>query len=98
MLPPVKPVKLVGSYTSNSSGTWTGTVIAGLRYWVQPMTAGEFANSLTLNGSTLTVNFRKFKTDGLGITLGTLLTVSLFEPSPGAVDFSLFAAEELPLS
>lgn len=94
---PVKPVKLVGAYTTNASGTWTGTVLSGLRYWVQPMTAGEFANSMTIAGSTGTVTFRKFKASGLGITLGTLLTVSAFEDSPGSVDFNLFAAEDQPL-
>lgn len=98
VLPPVKPVKLVGAYTTNSSGTWTGPVMAGLRYWVQPMTAGEFANSMTLVGSTATVTFRKFKASGLGITLGTLLSVSVFEDNSGAVDFNLFAAEDQPLT
>lgn len=97
VLPPVKPVKLVGAYTTNSSGIWSGPLVASLRYWVQPMTAGEFANSLTLSGGNGTVTFRKFKTDGLGITLGTLLTVSLFEASSGVVEFSLFAAEDISL-
>lgn len=94
---PVKPVKLVGAYTTNATGTWTGTVMAGLRYWVQPMTAGEFANSMAIVGSTATVTFRKFKSGGLGITLGTLLSVSVFEDTSGAVDFNLFAAEDQPL-
>lgn len=71
--------------------------MAGLRYWVQPMTAGEFANSMTITGNNATVTFRKFKTDGLGITLGTLLTVSVFEASSGSVDFNLFAAEDQAL-
>ncbi len=93
-----KPVKLVGSYTSNASGVWSGTVMAGLKYWVQPMTAGEFANQIGLSGNTLTVTFKKFKASGLGITLGTLLTVSAFEDTPGPVDFNLFAAEDLPLA
>ena len=93
--PTPKPVKLVGSYTTNSSGSWTGQVMSGLRYWVQPMTAGEFANSLTMAGSDLTVTFKKFRTGGLGLNLGTLLSVSIFETSSGAVDFNLFAAEDL---
>lgn len=95
MFPPVKPVKLVGAFTTDATGTWSGSVIDGLRYWVQPMTAGEFANSMTIAGGTGTVKFRKFKADGLGITLGTLLTVSAFEVSPGPVSFNLFAAEDM---
>lgn len=94
---PVKPVKLVGAYTTNSNGTWTGTVMAGLRYWVQPMTAGEFANSMVIAGNSATVTFRKFKPSGLGITLGTLLSVSVFEDNSGPVEFNLFAAEDHPL-
>ena len=94
---PVKPVKLVGAFTTDNTGTWSGQVLSGLRYWVQPMTAGEFANSMTITGGTGTVKFRKFKPDGLGITLGTLLTVSAFETSPGPVEFNLFAAEDINL-
>jgi hypothetical protein len=92
--PEVKPVKLVGTYTSNASGVWSGTINPALRYWVQPMTAGEFANSLAIAGNQLTVSFRKFKAGGLGITLGTLLTVTAFEDTPGQVSFNLFGAEE----
>lgn len=95
LFPPVKPVKLVGAFQTNASGTWTGTMMSGLRYWVQPMTAGEFANSVSLSGSNVTVQFKKFKAGGLGITLGTLLTVTAFEDTPGAVDFNLFAAEDM---
>lgn len=92
----VRPVKLVGTFTSTASGVWSGPVTAGLRYWVQPMTAGEFANSLALAGSTLTVTFKKFRAGGLGLNLGTLLSVSIFEDSAGSVSFNLFAAEDFP--
>jgi len=88
------PVKHASQKTTDSSGFWTGTVIPGLRYWVQPMTAGEFANALTVTGSTATVQFKKFKSGGLGITLGTLLSVEAFEPTPGTVVFNLVGAED----
>lgn len=40
-----------------------------------------------------TVTFRKFKTDGLGATIGTLLTVSIFEASPGVVTYDVLGVE-----
>lgn len=88
------PVKHTSSKATDANGAWSGSVIAGLRYWVQPMTAGEFANSMSLSGSTLTVNFRKFKASGLGITLGTLLSVQAFEDTSGVVNFNLFGSED----
>lgn len=89
------PVRYVQQITTASDGTWTAQVIAGLRYWVQPMTAGEFANSMQLNGATASGSFKKFKSGGLGITLGTLLTVTAFEDSPGPVTFNLIGASDL---
>ena len=80
--------------STDANGTWSGTVMAGIRYWVQPMTVGEFTNSLTVSGSTATVQFRKFKTGGLGITLGTLLTVTAFEDTRGVVTFNLVGCED----
>ncbi len=92
--PKASPVRFVGTFTTDASGAWSQAMMAGVRYLVQPMTAGEFANSVALSGSTLSVQFRKFKSGGLGITLGTLLTVTAFEDSPGVVNFNLFAAED----
>lgn len=89
----ISPIKHCSSRTTDGTGVWTGTVVSGLKYWVQPYTAGEFANSISLSGSTLTVTFRKFKASGLGITLGTLLSVSAFEDVSGAVDFNLIGSE-----
>lgn len=88
------PVKHASQRTTDSTGLWTGTVLPGLRYWVQPMTAGEFTNSLSITGSTATIQFKKFKAGGLGITLGTLLSVQAFEDVSGAVVFNLVGAED----
>lgn len=83
-------VKRAWNYTTNSSGVWSGTIPADTTVLtVTPRTAGEFLSAVSLNGTTLTITFRKFKTAGLGITLGTLLTVSIFEDSPGTVNFDL---------
>lgn len=76
-------------FSTDANGQWSGQVPAGMLYTVQPMTTGEFNNSCSLAGTTCTVAFRKFKTSGLGITLGTLLTVSAFEDASGIVVFNL---------
>lgn len=88
------PIKHASQRTTDGNGLWSGTVLPNLRYWVQPMTAGEFANSLTIVGSTATVQFKKFKTGGLGITLGTLLSVQAFEDVSGAVTFNIVGSED----
>lgn len=88
------PVKHASQRTTDGAGAWTGTVLSGLRYWVQPMTAGEFANSLTVTGTSATVTFKKFKAGGLGITLGTLLSVQAFEDVTGTVVFNLIGSED----
>lgn len=89
------PVKHASNRTTDGAGLWTGTVLAGLRYMIQPMTAGEFTNSLSLSGTTATVQFRKFKSGGLGITLGTLLDVQAFEATSGVVNFNLIGCEDI---
>lgn len=89
------PVKYVQQITTAADGTWSANVIAGLRYWIQPISVGEFANSMQLTGSVATGTFKKFKTGGLGITLGTLLTVEAFEASSGPVTFNLIGASDL---
>jgi len=88
------PIKHAAQKTTDINGLWSGTVLPGLRYWVQPMTAGEFANSLTISGSTATVQFKKFKAGGLGITLGTLLSVQAFEDVSGTVTFNIVGSED----
>lgn len=92
--PASSPVKHAAQRTTDGAGLWSGTVIPGLRYWVQPMTAGEFTNSLVVTGSTATVQFKKFKAGGLGITLGTLLSVQAFEDVSGAVTFNIVGSED----
>lgn len=86
---PQLPARYAKQFTTDANGAWSGTVPVGMLYKVQPMTAGEFNSSCSLAGTTCSVTFRKFKTSGLGITLGTLLTVSAFEDNSGAVTFNL---------
>ena len=97
---PVKPVKFVGAYTSNADGTFSiANMMAGLRYWVQPIGAGAFINdTFSVSGSTVSGSFKQANTGGLGITLGTLLTVQAFNAPSAPVTFNLFAAEDQPLS
>lgn len=83
-------VKRAWNYNTNSSGVWTGSIPSGASViFVTPRTPGEFNNSISITGETCTVTFRKFKSAGLGITLGTLLSVSVFETTPGVVNFDL---------
>lgn len=89
MAPALAAPRYAKQFSTDGNGQWSGTVPAGMLYKVQPMTTGEFNNSCSLSGTTCTVAFRKFKTSGLGITLGTLLTVSAFEDVPGVVVFNL---------
>lgn len=88
------PIKHVSNRTTDANGLWSGAVKSGLRYWVQPTTTGEFANTMSVSGATASIAFRKFKTGGLGITLGTLLSVQAFEDTSGIVNFNLFGAED----
>lgn len=87
---PVLSPRYAKSFTTSASGVWSGSVPTGMLWRVQPMTAGEFNNSISVSGTTCTVTFRKFRTGGLGLNIGTLLSVSIFEDSPGAVVFNLF--------
>lgn len=84
------PVMFSKNLTTDASGLLSFTIPrADLVLNIQPRTAGEFENSLTQVGLSVTVQFRKFKTAGLGITIPTLLTVSAFEDSPGVVNFDV---------
>ncbi len=94
LTPPGGPIKYVGTFTTNSAGAFSQALMSGVRYIVQPMTAGEFANSLSVAGNVVSIQFKKFRAGGLGLNLGTLLSVSIFEDMPGAVTFNLFAAED----
>jgi len=97
---PVKPVKFVGAYTSNADGTFSiPNLMSGLRYWVQPVGAGAFINdTFSMSGTTLAGSFKQANTGGLGITLGTLLTVQAFNTPASPVTFNVFAAEDQPLT
>lgn len=94
------PWRMIGQYTSNSDGTFSvSNLMAGIRYWVQPMGAGAFFNDmLSLSGTTVTGSFKQANTGGLGITLGTLLTVQAFATPTAPVVFNLFAAQDQILS
>lgn len=88
-------IVLDANYTTNSSGVLAVTVpAAALRFQINPTTAGEFLSQRSRAGNILTITFRKFKTGGLGITLGTLLSVSVFEDSPGVVNFDLLGTKD----
>jgi hypothetical protein len=96
--PPVKPVKFVGQYTSNADGTWSiPGMVSTLRYWVQPMSANAFVESLNITGTTLTGTFKMANTGVLGITLGNLASISAFANPSSPVTFNLFAAEDQTL-
>lgn len=82
---------------TNSSGVLAVTMPqAGLALSVLPRTTGEFAYNVAWSGLVATFTFRKFKSGGLGITLGTLLSVEAFEPSPGVVTFDIIGVEPTP--
>lgn len=83
-------IKYADNHTTNASGLLAVTLPRpDLILTVQPRTAGEFANSISMAGNVATIQFRKFKPSGLGITLDTLLTVSSFEESSGVVNFDI---------
>lgn len=87
-------VQYAKNLTTDANGLWSGTLPStGLRVAVQSRTPGEFANQVTITGTAISVQFRKFKTAGLGITLGTLLTVSAFEDNSGVVNFDIIATK-----
>lgn len=94
------PWRMIGQYVSNADGTFAiPNMVAGLRYWVQPVGSGAFLqDTLGLSGTTLNGSFKQANTGGLGITLGTLLTVQAFNAPAGPVTFNLFAAQDMPLS
>lgn len=90
------PWRMVGQYTSNSDGTFSiANLMAGLRYWVQPVGAGAFINdTFSVTGNTVSGSFKQANTGGLGITLGTLLTVQAFNAPSAPIVFNLFAAAD----
>lgn len=91
-----KTIVYARTLSTDVNGSYVGTLPqAGLIVTVQPVTVGEFTNAVALVGTGVTVNFRKFKSAGLGITLGTLLTVSAFEESSGTVQFHLIACKSV---
>lgn len=94
------PMRMVGQFATAADGTFSLTnLIAGLRYWVQPIGAGAFFNdTLSLSGTTLSGSFKQANTGGLGITLGTLLTVQAFSAPTAPVTYNLYAAQDCPLS
>lgn len=88
-------IQYAKNVNTDSNGSWSGALpVTGLAVQVQNRTAGEFANSVSVVGTTATVTFRKFKSAGLGITLGTLLTVSAFEDVSGVVNFDIIAVKQ----
>jgi len=93
-IPGTVGVRLIGQFTSDNNGVSVLTVPAGMRYFVQPIGSTTMVDSCSLVGTTLTVNFKKLKSNGLGATLGTLLSVDLFESSTGAVTFNLFGGPD----
>lgn len=93
------PWRMVGQYTSNSDGTFSiPNLMAGIRYWVQPVGLGAFINdNLAVTGTTVSGSFKQANTGGLGITLGTLLTVQAFNAPSSPVVFNLMAASDQAL-
>lgn len=93
-------MRMVGQFVSAADGSFSiANLIAGIRYWVQPIGAGAFFNdSLSLSGTTLNGSFKQANTGGLGITLGTLLTVQAFNTPSAPVTFNVYAAEDMSLS
>ena len=93
------PWRMVGQYTSNADGTFSiSNLMAGLRYWVQPVGSGAFLNdTFAVSGNTVSGSFKQANTGGLGITLGTLLTVQAFNTPATPVVFNLFAAADQAL-
>lgn len=92
-------VRYSKNLTTDASGVATFVLPeTGLTVDIQPRTAGEYAHSIVVagDGKTTTVTFRKFKPAGLGITLGTLLTTSIFEDSPGTVNFDVVGTAQTP--
>lgn len=85
----------VANLNTDANGLLSWTIPnTSWRYHIQPMSAGEFTNNLTLVGTTMTVQFKKFKAGGLGITLGTLLSVTAFEDTSGVVNFNVIGAPD----
>jgi hypothetical protein len=85
-------IKYAANISTDANGAWAGVLPeANLAVTIQNRTAGEFANSVSVTGTSITVGFKKFKSTGLGITLGTLLSVSAFEDVSGVVNFDIIA-------
>lgn len=82
-------------YSANLSTDAAGSRVVnlpetGLIVSVTPRTTGEYTNSVNVTGAVATITFKKFK-GALGLTLGTLLTATVFEDSPGVVNFDITA-------
>lgn len=93
VIPPIPPDNLVlaENVNTNSSGVYTRTVPeAGLVYQVLPRTDGDYSVRAVVSGSTLTVTCRRFKSGGLGLTVGTLLSGSIFEDTNGIVNIDVY--------
>lgn len=88
-------VRKAGTYTTASTGIWTGTVPAGVRLAVVPRTANVMGMA-SVSGTTATVAFTRVKSGGLGLTLGTLLTATILEPAVGEIVFDLIAVDAVP--
>lgn len=89
---PPEDVMWATNQNTDINGNWSGTVpFTGLIYSVLPRSVGDYVNNVSIAGSTITVNFKKLK-GPLGITLGTLLSVTIFEDSPGIVNFDLIGS------
>ena len=63
---------------------------AGLLCDVSINTPGQYSVERVTNGNNLTINVKKVKA-ALGLTLGTLLTASVFEDVTGVVNFDFLA-------
>jgi len=80
---------------SASDGTWTGTMPdASLVYSALPIATDDIISGVAVSGDQITVTFKKIK-PALGLTLGTLLSASIFEASPGAVMFHLVGTTQI---
>jgi hypothetical protein len=89
---PPEDVVYASNQTSDANGIWAGVVpYTGLVWSVLPRTPGDYTHQVDISGANVTVTFKQIK-GPLGLTLGTLLTATIFEASAGVVNFDLIGS------